>query len=110
MARTIRGPGPPGGPHASGMASHSLNRQPLQPQPPFRSRSEVRNFSTAPPAIEKAFDVQIDHLVRFFSSLRRFDRHTGGSIMSYDSRLLFEEISICLHESPSKKLLDISKD
>ncbi|PYU48651.1 MAG: hypothetical protein DMG48_19575 [Acidobacteria bacterium] len=30
--------------------------------------------------------------------------------MSYDWRLLFEEISICLHESPSKTLLDISKN
>ena len=30
--------------------------------------------------------------------------------MSYDSRLLFEEISICLHESPSKTLLDISNN
>ncbi len=30
--------------------------------------------------------------------------------MSYDPRLLFEEISICLHESPSKTLLDISKN
>ncbi len=30
--------------------------------------------------------------------------------MSYDPRLLFEEISICLRESPSKTLLDISKN
>ena len=30
--------------------------------------------------------------------------------MSYDPRLLFEEISICLHESPSKTLLDISNN
>jgi transcriptional regulator GlxA family with amidase domain len=30
--------------------------------------------------------------------------------MSYDSRLLFEAISISLHESPSKTLLDISKN
>ena len=30
--------------------------------------------------------------------------------MSYDWRLLFEEIPICLHESPSKTLLDISKN
>ena len=30
--------------------------------------------------------------------------------MSYDSRLLFEEISICLHESPSKTLIDISQN
>src|SRR6267378_4555140 len=30
--------------------------------------------------------------------------------MSYDPRLLFEEISTCLHESPSKTLLDISQN
>src|SRR6266478_9879382 len=30
--------------------------------------------------------------------------------MSYDPRLLFQEISVCLHESPSKTLLDISNN
>src|SRR2546421_7304994 len=46
-----------------------------------------------------------------------FSRHYAGLIavledliMSYDPRLLFEEISICLHESPSKTLLDISNN
>jgi AraC-like DNA-binding protein len=46
-----------------------------------------------------------------------FSRHYAGLIgvlegwiMSYDPRLLFEEISICLRESPSKTLLDISNN
>ncbi len=54
-------------------ASHFLNRQPHQPQPPFRNRSEVRSFPTAPPVIEKTFDVQIDHPVHF-------SRHHAGLI------------------------------
>jgi len=30
--------------------------------------------------------------------------------MSYDPRLLFQEISVCLHESPSKTLVEISQN
>jgi AraC-like DNA-binding protein len=29
--------------------------------------------------------------------------------MSYEAKLLFEEISVCLHNSPSKTLVDISR-
>src|SRR6266478_10255604 len=46
-----------------------------------------------------------------------FSRHYAGLIgvledwiMSYDPRLLFQEISVCLHESPSKTLVEISQN